>query len=492
MLKKIIIGYLGILLIVVIAGLTFSKLYSAEHALFVVFGLLMFSVVWITASYMIGRYKVRQEVLLSADVDDLTGLPTKQQHKRAASRILKKKKGSYVYVSCDIAGFKFLNETYGYHQGNLLLKQVAATLLKNMGKNELVSRTTGDHFCMLLRQDKKGAMKERILDMFEQNYEFVNDGKSVNYQVVFRCGVYEVMPGDDINMIRSRANMVRKKIGKCFSTTVAFFNEADMARELEKKELEAEVKKAVEEKQLVVYFQPKFDISSEKISGAEALIRWNHPTKGMLSPAKFIPLCEENGYICTIDFYVLEEVCACMKQWKEEGRKLVKVSVNFSRIHLNFENFVDRLNDTVKRYGLDPSLLEVELTETVAYEEMTTLLDVMRRIKAAGFGLSMDDFGSGYSSLNLLREMPVDVLKLDKGFLDDCGGDSITREKRIIAHVISMAKDLEISVLAEGVETMQQKEFLKESNCDMIQGYYYAKPMPIENFETYLEKETNA
>ena len=221
------------------------------------------------------------------------------------------------------------------------------------------------------------------------------------------------------------------------------------------------------------------------------MVRWNHPTKGMLPPGMFIPLCEENGLICLVDFYVLEEVCRQMKRWKEADKKLIKVSVNFSRLHLSNKSFVDKLVHTVKKYDLEPSNLEIELTETVAYEEMDKLLDVMHKIKEAGFGLSMDDFGSGYSSLNLLREMPVDVLKLDKGFLDDCGDSDASREKRIISHIISMAKDLEISVLAEGVETMQQKEFLRESNCDMIQGYYYAKPMPTELFVTYLES-TNA
>jgi len=144
--------------------------------------------------------------------------------------------------------------------------------------------------------------------------------------------------------------------------------------------------------------------------------------------------------------------------------------------------------ERIHHHQLNPAMIEIELTESVAHHEIDTLLDVMRQIKQVGFGLSMDDFGSGYSSLNLLREMPVDVLKLDKGFLDDCSGDSSSREKRIIAHVISMAKDLEITVLAEGVETEQQKDFLKESRCDMIQGYYYAKPMPVEAFSAYLEQ----
>lgn len=486
--KKIILGFFVFFLVLLIAGMTLMKLYSAELALGVVLAMILLEFLGLIIYYGVGHCITLQGQKASIEMDDLTGLPTKQQHKQEATRILKAGKGDYVYISCDIADFKFFNETYGYAYGNVALKKIAASIMKNLRKNELVSRTTGDHFCMMLRKDKKCSMEIRIRQMLSNASEFPIDEQGGSHSAVFRCGVYEVKPGDDINMIRFRANMARKSIGKCFDTTVAFYSEEDVAKELEKKELEAEVRQAVEEKQLVVYFQPKFDIISEKISGAEALIRWNHPERGMLPPGRFIPLCEENGYICVIDFYVLDEVCSRMKQWKDEGRKLIKVSVNFSRLHLSNADFVDRLIETVKKYDLKPELLEIELTETVAYEEMETLLEVMRKIKAAGFGLSMDDFGSGYSSLNLLREMPVDVLKLDKGFLDDCAGNSSTREKRIISHVISMAKDLEIAVLAEGVETMQQKEFLKESHCDMIQGYYYAKPMPKESFVEYLEQ----
>jgi len=262
-----------------------------------------------------------------------------------------------------------------------------------------------------------------------------------------------------------------------------------LVRELETKELEADVVRAIKEHELEVYLQPKYDIESETMIGAEALIRWNHPEKGMLPPAKFIPACEKNGFICTIDFFVLEEVCRKLSQWKEEGRQIVKISVNFSRRHLAEPDFVDRLIEAVRYYDLQTSDLEIELTESIAYDEIGTLLKVMRQIKEAGFGLSMDDFGSGYSSLSLLREMPVDILKLDKGFLDGYHGkEDAERDKRIVFHIISMAKDLEITVLAEGVETEQQKEFLKEAHCDIIQGYYYAKPMPADEFANYLKK----
>lgn len=473
--------------VILMGGLGAVKLYSAETALVIVLVLLTIALVFGVIYYSKARRKINSELLQSVAVDDLTGLPTKQQHKMEATQILKESKGKFAYVSCDIIDFKFFNENYGYAYGNIALKNIASVLLKEMKKNELISRTTGDHFCMMLGYTTEEALRERILKMLDKVSDFPTDDKGGRHKAVFRCGVYPIRKEDDINVVRSRANMARKKIAKCLTTTINLYSEDDLAKELERKELEEELRFAVENKELVVYFQPKFDIASEKVIGAEALVRWNHPKRGMLPPGLFIPMCEENGFICTVDFYMMEEVCAKMKQWKEAGKQLIKVSVNFSRLHLSNKDFVDKLVEVVRKYDLEPENLEIELTETVAYEEMNNLLDVMRQIKEAGFGLSMDDFGSGYSSLNLLREMPVDVLKLDKGFLDDCGGNESTREKRIISHVISMAKDLEISVLAEGVETMQQKEFLRESNCDMIQGYYYAKPMPTDKFVNYLE-----
>ena len=429
--------------------------------------------------------------LLSVFEDDLTGLPTKVQHKLDATRILEQKMGKYAYVSCDIADVKYVSEMYGYAYGNVALKHIASVLSSSLKKDELVSRTTGDHFCMLLKYADIKSLEKRIYAMTELASMFPIDDMGGTHKAIFNCGVYLIQGDEDINMIRARANAARKKNEASFKTQITFYNSEDLAKELETKELESDVVRAVKERELEVYLQPKYDIGSEKMIGAEALVRWNHPEKGMLAPGKFVPACERNGFICTIDFYVLEEVCRNLRTWKEEGRQLVKVSVNFSRRHLAEPDFVDRLIEAVRYYDLQPSDLEIELTESVAYDEMGTLLQVMHQIKEAGFGLSMDDFGSGYSSLSLLREMPVDVLKLDKGFLDGCHGkESVERDKRIIYHIISMAKDLKITVLAEGVETEQQKEFLKALKCDMIQGYYYARPMPTENFVAYLEQRS--
>lgn len=435
------------------------------------------------------KWQKYKEIVGAYTVDDMTGLPTKEQHKSEAVRILKEKQywENYAYIACDIVDFKLFNETYGYAYGNVALKYAAGVWQPQLRKKELLSRTTQDYFCMLLRYTDVWELQNRLFRMLESASEFPVNKESGSHRAAFRCGIYLIRGDEDINMIRSRADMARRRLEKSQFTALAFYSDEDLTKELEKRELEAELRRAVQEKELVVYYQPKYNILQEKVSGAEALIRWQHPGKGLIGPGEFIPLCEENGFICDVDFYVLEEVCLRMRQWRSEGRELLKISVNFSRLHLYDSEFVDKLVAVTNAYGIDPSCIEIELTESAAYHEMETLLLVMKRIKNAGFGLSMDDFGSGYSSLNLLREMPVDVLKLDKCFLEDCSGDGSTREKRIIAHVISMAKDLEIIVLAEGVETAQQKEFLKESRCDMIQGYYYAKPMPTEQFVSYLK-----
>lgn len=433
------------------------------------------------------RKRVAKEIWITTNTDGLTGLPTKSRHKEEVEAILSRAKGKYAYVTCDVSNFKYVNETFGYEYGNVALKYIAASLRHALKKNELLSRTSGDHFCMLLSYESEEQLRQRLQKIMEEASNFPIDRFGNSYNAVFHCGIYLIGDERDVNKIRTRSTAAKKGIKKSFTTQFAFYNESDFEKVLSERELEKDLQKALEEREFVVYLQPKYSIRSEKMIGAEALVRWEHAVKGTISPAEFIPICEENGFIRKIDFYVLEEVCKKLRDWVGHGKKPVTISTNFSRKHLEDEEFVPHLQDVVSKYGVEPGNIEIELTETAAYENMENLLSVMREIKKAGFGLSMDDFGSGYSSLNLLREMPVDVLKLDKGFLTECATEQTTREKSIISHVISMAKDLDIAVLAEGVETEQQKTFLKDSNCDMIQGYYYAKPMPMEAFEQYMD-----
>ncbi len=417
--------------------------------------------------------------------DELTGLPNKAHHKIIVQSILKKGKGNFAYATCDVSDFKYFNSQYGYEYGNIALKHIANVMSDAMMKDETASRTSGDHFAMLLHYRDVNELTQRVQEILDRASRIPAPNDINKPKAIFTCGIYLITNETDVNRIRARANVARKTLKKFISNQIAFYDEEDFNKDLQSHELQEDLRFAIEKKELVVYLQPKYGIENEAVIGAEALVRWNHKTRGLLSPGMFIPIAEQTGFVREIDFFVFESVCKKLAEWKKHGKNLITISVNFSRDHLSDNDFVPKLIKIAADYGVEPKYLEIELTESAVYDEMGRLLEVMYHIKEAGFGLSMDDFGSGYSSLHLLREMPVDVLKLDKGFLDDCHDDNV-REKKVISHVISLAKDLEISVLAEGVETESQKSFLAGAKCDMIQGYYYAKPMPMDDFEKYI------
>ena len=434
----------------------------------------------------------RKAVYYAAYVDQLTGIPSKTKHKMDAQELIDKKEKRYAYVTFDVDNFKYINEMFGYEYGNKVLVHIAKTVKAFAEPEELYARISADNFALLLVD--MGTQKEltdRINELFKKIVEPGEPGEVLNIcSLSFSCGVYRIEDKMDINTVRANANLARTENKKNVLDEIVFYDEKLKTRRVEEKELEYEAEEALVNGDFLVYFQPKYDVKTEKIIGAEALVRWNHPVRGMLSPGLFVPLFESNGFITEVDLYVLNKVCELIETWINSGIPPICISVNLSRIHLYERDLVQRLSEVVSRHHVPPEYIEFELTESAFYEETEILLRVMSEIKAAGFRLSMDDFGSGYSSLNLLRRLPVDVLKLDKVFLEDCeDGEDETRGKRIVMHVISMAKDLQMEVLAEGVETSNQKEFLQNAKCDMIQGYYYARPMPIKEFELLYKGE---
>lgn len=432
----------------------------------------------------------RREVYNAAYVDQLTGIPSKAKHKLDAQELIDKQESRYAYVTFDVDNFKYINEMFGYEYGNKVLIHIAKTITAFVKPGELVARVSSDNFALLLMDTgTKAELTERIRELFRMIIEYREPEEEIDVcSLSFSGGVYRIEGRMDINTIRANANLARTECKKNVLDEVVFYDEDLKARRVEEKELEYEAEEALANHEFLVYFQPKYDVESEHIIGAEALIRWNHPVRGMLSPGVFVPVFESNGFITEVDLYVLNQVCELIESWIKAGIPPICISVNLSRVHLHERNLVQRLIGVVKRHNVPPQYIEFELTESAFYEETESLLRIMSEIKAAGFRLSMDDFGSGYSSLNLLRRLPVDVLKLDKVFLEDCDEeDDGTRGRRIVMHVISMAKDLKMEVLAEGVETSGQKEFLQSAKCDMIQGYYYARPMPIKEFELLYE-----
>lgn len=469
-----------------------SKVESYLVWVYLLLGLMGISILCILICALWNHISNRKEVYKAAYVDSLTGLPTKTRHKLDAQAYIDKQDRRYAYVTFDIDNFKYINEVFGYEYGNSVLIHIAEVLKRRVKEKELCARVSADKFAMMLL-DEKGQENltsriERIFEAITEVREMKNGSKLCALKV--SCGVFRIKEAVDINTVRANANIARMESKSSLFDEIVFYDEELKARLLDRKQLEYDAEQALKNEEFVVYFQPKFDVSTELIIGAEALVRWNHPERGMISPGVFIPLFEANGFVIELDMYVLERVCELLAAWNAAGIPPVCISVNLSRTHLYERNLVDRLVKIVKKYGIPTECIEFELTESAFYDEMGTLLSVMEDIKEKGFRLSMDDFGSGYSSLNLLQRLPVDVLKIDREFfggLDEEEGND--RGKRIVMHVISMAKDLEMTVLAEGVETQYQKDFLEYANCDMIQGFYYAKPMPIQEFERVYIKQ---
>ncbi|MDX5679651.1 EAL domain-containing protein, partial [Clostridioides difficile] len=289
------------------------------------------------------------------------------------------------------------------------------------------------------------------------------------------------------NTIMDRANTARKTIKGGHKNSFAFYDKEMHKKILKEKEIENSMVDALNNGEFIVYFQPKYSLSDYQIIGAEALVRWDNPQKGLIPPIEFIPVFERNGFIVNIDFYVFEEVCKKIREWMDEGQKVVPISVNLSRMHFVNSNFIEEFKLIVDKYKIPTRLIELELTETAVLDNIEGLLDTMNNLKEKGFVISMDDFGTGYSSLNLLKELPVDILKLDRAFFTE--KDESNNEKIVISNVIKMAKELKMKVISEGVETISQVEFLKQIGCDMVQGYLFSKPMPVKEFEKIAFKK---
>ncbi|MDU4621999.1 MAG: EAL domain-containing protein, partial [Clostridioides difficile] len=287
--------------------------------------------------------------------------------------------------------------------------------------------------------------------------------------------------------IMDRANTARKTIKGGHKNSFAFYDKEMHKKILKEKEIENSMVDALNNGEFIVYFQPKYSLSDYQIIGAEALVRWDNPQKGLIPPIEFIPVFERNGFIVNIDFYVFEEVCKKIREWMDEGQKVVPISVNLSRMHFVNSNFIEKFKLIVDKYKIPTRLIELELTETAVLDNIEGLLDTMNNLKEKGFVISMDDFGTGYSSLNLLKELPVDILKLDRAFFTE--KDESNNEKIVISNVIKMAKELKMKVISEGVETISQVEFLKQIGCDMVQGYLFSKPMPVKEFEKIAFKK---
>ena len=413
-------------------------------------------------------------------IDGLTSGANKSQFKIKAKNIIENYKNQHVFIILDIDKFKLVNDIFGYDQGDLLLLHIDNVLSANINENEAFSRITEDKFYLLLDYVAKETLENWIKKVTKDILSF-KFSTNAHFNLVVCCGIFVIENTDiTIDIMADRASLAADVVKGSHSSSFCFYNDDLRNQTIQENEMENEMHEALENGDFKVYIQPKYDFKTQEIAGGEALIRWQHPKKGIIKPDNFIPLFEKNGFVTKIDMYVLEEVCKMQEHWVKEGREPFVISVNQSRLHLDDPNYIHTLESIIHKYFISPKIIELELTESAFSCNMNIIFDITRRLHKIGFRLSIDDFGSGYSALNMLKDIFMDVVKLDRGFLKE--SSNTDRGQKLIKNIIIMAKDLGMETVAEGVETKEQVEFLREIGCDLAQGYYYAKPMPMAEF----------
>lgn len=392
----------------------------------------------------------------------------------------------YAFAHFDIKEFKVINEVYGHIAANRVLSNV----VKAMNEADFVyasARCHNDNFAMMIKDMPQEETMEKLTRFFEDLSHLEEDA---NYRINYRCGVVPMQRSMLSGNRVADAGKMAQVLGTDHNKTEIIIYTDRMHDDVSwGNYIKAYVDTAIERDEFVVYLQPKFDLKKNEIEGAEALIRWNYKNREFLSPGRFIPFFEKDGSIGKIDDIVLKKVCEALAGWKAEGKPLYPISVNLSRNRLYDPDLITHLTGIVDAYGVDHALIDFELTESATYDNMEHMLGVLHDLKENGFKISMDDFGTGYSSLSLLTEMPIDTLKIDKSFVDKVSTEKERREDVIvIKYIISLARELGFVCLAEGAEVKEQVDRLRELGCEIVQGYYFSKPIPIPEFdEKYLK-----
>lgn len=421
-----------------------------------------------------------------AFVDPITGGRNHVCFELEAEQLLKKAKPKeFSFITINISKFKLINDSFGNDAGNNVLKYIYRTIDKHLKQGELLCRMASDNFDILVHnRTEKGILE--FMKGIAEDINIFNTNESYKYYISITGGVYCIAePELSIISIRDRANVARKNLRAASGNhlfSCVFYSDVERLRQLREKEIENKMESALKNDDFVVYLQPKVTTSNKVISGAEALVRWLDKEKGLIPPNDFIPFFEKNGFIIKLDLYVFEQVCKYIRKWIDNGKAPVPVSVNLSKRHLENPDFIESYREIQKKYNIPPELIEIELTETLVFENLEQIIQTVTKIHDSGFSCSLDDFGSGYSSLNMLKDIKVDALKLDREFFSSPNSDN-PRERAIIQSVVDMAKKLNMTTISEGVETLYQLEFLKKIDCDMAQGFVISKPVPIDEFE---------
>lgn len=434
---------------------------------------------------ILGSRKILENI---AYFDELTNSYTKSKFLLEANALLEKSR-YYSIVELDILNFKMINELFGYQAGDAFLKYFAKCLKEEIQTDELYYRHHADCFGLMLHEQDKQTLIKRMEKLKAKicSYEL---HPQQHYYIQCSCGIKifdEREQNQAIDFVINRAMMALKECKKHSNSDIYIYDDKLYNASQHQSLIESRMETALQNHEFEVYLQPKHDIVTEKIVGAEALVRWNMDGK-IIMPDEFIPLFEENGFITKLDMYVLDHAFSYMEEWQSKGYCIKQINVNQSRMLMYRSNYMEDIKKIIKRHHVDTSAIVLEVTESVALEDMEILKETIQSVHQLGFEVSMDDFGSGYSSLNVLQALPFDELKLDRFFVKDMGVDH-EKQKKIIQYIIELNKSLNVRTVAEGVETKAQLEFLRGIGCDIAQGYYFSKPLPKNEFDKLLEKE---
>lgn len=423
------------------------------------------------------------------EIDKVTGLYSAEFFYRHAQMELDENPDKdYEIVCSNIESFRVINSKYGTDVGDSLLRYIANYNKENFGEKSICGRIGADIFAVL-RTKREHHSQEEVKEMLNK----IIKGAPIN-NFFMKYGVYTITDrGLPISDMCDRAQMAIESIKHQFGYCYAIYDDKFRQKLMREHQLNDYKEQALKESQFLVYLQPKHDSKTREIVGAEALVRWKHPELGFILPNEFIPLFERNGFITKLDEYVWNIACQILHRWQNENKKFIPISVNASRNDFMQENLPEMLFNLVKKYDIPAEMLHIEITESAYTDNPQQIISVVSSLRYMGFLIEMDDFGSGYSSLNMLSELPIDILKLDMRFMQQADSVITNRKRSILSFIISLSKLLELSTVAEGVETEEEVGLLSEMGCDYIQGYYFAKPMPIDEFEKYLidyEKST--
>lgn len=416
-----------------------------------------------------------------SEIDDLTGLLTRRAFcEKAEEELHNNPDVQYDIVFSDIVDFKKINETYGIKTADAILRWNGKYISQMKREGLLVGRYGGDQFVIFGNHDSVKNMNSEI----GGDAYFRAEKENGLPDIVVKYGIYRNIRHDrSIISSCDKAQLALGSIKEHYEKNIAFYDERFKEKLDKQRRIENVMHTSMENGDFKVYYQPKHDARTGKLVGAEALVRWIHPEYGFMSPADFIPLFEKNGFIVENDRFVWRRTCENIRRWKSRGVNTVPISVNASKLTMSNDDIVTAMQMPVKENGISPNELHIEITETLMAEDVDALVDKLNHIRAAGFEIELDDFGAGYSSMNILSTLPLDVVKLDMSFMQQFGND---KKAKVLAACVNLAKDMGFKTVSEGVELEEQNKVLGELGVDMIQGYLYSKPLPEAEFERYM------